>query len=156
MQSEPLSICCADGLKVAIVVSTYHGSITNNLRDAAFQTFLDGGGKPENCVIAEATGAWELPILAHSFASTDEVDAIVALGCIIAGETTHDRVIGEAIANGLMNVAITWGHPVAMGVLTCQSLEQAIERSCITTKNKGVEAMNAAIETANTLRDFHP
>ncbi|MBC8421603.1 6,7-dimethyl-8-ribityllumazine synthase [bacterium] len=147
MQSEHLPNCCADGLKVAVVVSRYHDAITKTLCDSAVRAFEDGGGQPENCVIAHATGAWELPVLANSFATKNEVDAIVALGCIITGETTHDKVIGDAIANGLMHVATTWGHPVAMGVLTCQSLEQASKRS-----NKGKEAMIAAIETANTLK----
>ncbi len=150
MQSDHSQNCHAEGLKVAIVVSTYHDAVTKNLSDSAVQAFVDGGGQPENCVIAHATGAWELPVLANAFAAKNEVDAIVALGCIITGETTHDKVIGDAIANGLMHVATTWGHPVAMGVLTCQSLDQASQRS-----SKGKEAMIAAIETANTLKGLH-
>ena len=154
MQSEPLTNCCADGLRVAILVSTYHSSITENLENGAKQAFYDGGGQPEHCIIAHTSGAWELPVLAQSCANANTVDAIVALGCIIAGETTHDRIIGDAIAHGLMQVALSWGHPVAMGVLTCQTLEQARERSNDTPHNKGSQAMLAAIGTVRSLREL--
>ena len=72
---------------------------------------------------------------------------------IITGETAHDKIIGHAIANGLMEIALEWGHPVSMGVLTCQTLEQAQARAGGNCGNKGIEAMNAAIETAITLRE---
>jgi len=155
MQSETQQTSSAKGLRVAIIVSNYHQTITMNLAKAAQRTFIASGGLSEDCKLVHAAGAWELPILAKSFAHADEVDAIVALACIISGETTHDRIIGDAIAQGLMTIALQWGHPVSMGVLTCQSFEQAQARSGGSSGNKGEEAMHAAIQTAMTLKECH-
>ncbi len=153
MQSETNKTYSAKGLRVAIIVSRYHSSITENLATAATSTFIEAGGNAKDCELVHAAGAWELPIIAKSFATANDVDAIVALGCIISGETTHDRVIGEAIAQGLMAIAIEWGRPISMGVLTCQTMAQAQARAGGSSGNKGVEAMNAAIETATTLKE---
>ena len=153
MQSEPNQTCSANGLRVAIIVSRYHSTITEKLASAATSTFIDAGGLEEDCKLVHVAGAWELPVLAKTFSKENNVDAIVALGCIIAGETTHGRVIGDAIAQGLMTIALEWGQPVSMGVLTCQSMEQAEARSGGSAGNKGIEAMNAAIETAVSLKE---
>jgi 6,7-dimethyl-8-ribityllumazine synthase len=154
MKSKTKHPCSAEGLRVAILVSDYHNSITESLSREATNTFMNAGGTAENCVLIRAEGAWELPILAKRVANENVVDAIVALGCIIKGETTHDRIIGEAIAMGLMRVAIEWGHPVSMGILTCQTIQQAEERSGGSAGNKGEEAMYAAIGTAQTLKEL--
>jgi 6,7-dimethyl-8-ribityllumazine synthase len=156
MQSKTPQLCSAEGLRVALVVSTYHRSVTERLSVEAKNTFVDAGGVEDDCTLFHAQGAWELPVLAKKLANENCVDAIIALGCIITGETTHDRIIGDAIAHGLMNVALDWGHPVSMGVLTCQSLKQAEERSGGSCGNKGAEAMRAAIGTAVTLKELSP
>lgn len=157
MQAETTQPCSAKGLRITVIISGYHSEITSNLEIAAKDTFLNAGGLVQDFTIIAAAGAWELPVLAKAVANQDKntVDAIVALGCIITGETTHDRVIADAIAEGLMSISIDWGHPVSMGILTCQSLDQAKARSGGASGNKGQEAMNAAIRTAMTLKEIH-
>ncbi|MBC8310010.1 MAG: 6,7-dimethyl-8-ribityllumazine synthase [Phycisphaerales bacterium] len=156
MQSEINHTRSSNGLRITIIVSDYHTTITENLANSAKQAFIECGGRSEDCNIIHVAGAWELPVLAKVVASANEVDGIVALGCILTGETTHDRVIAEAIAHGLMEISIQWQHPVSMGVLTCQTLEQAQARSGGSSGNKGVEAMHAAIETAATIKENRP
>jgi len=155
MQAEPLQPCSAKGLRITVIASGYHSKITTNLVTAAKDTFINAGGIEQDININTAAGAWELPVLAKAVASKNAVDAIVALGCIIAGETSHDRIIADAIAEGLMTIALDWGHPVSMGILTCQSMEQAEARSGGASGNKGTEAMHAAICTASALKELH-
>ena len=154
MQSKTQPLYSAKNLRIALVVSAYHKSITERLAVEAKNTFIAAGGAKDDCTLVRAQGAWELPVLAKKLANEHGFDAIIALGCIITGETTHDRIIGDAIAQGLMTVALDWGHPVSMGVLTCQSLKQAEERSDGSCGNKGAEAMRAAIGTAVTLKEL--
>jgi 6,7-dimethyl-8-ribityllumazine synthase len=155
MQSEPVQPCSAKGQRITVIVSGYHSQITKNLADAAEATFINAGGLETDFNIITAAGAWELPVLARSIARLDTVDAIVALGCIITGETTHDRIIADAIAEGLMTIALEWGHPVSMGILTCKTMEQAKARSGGECGNKGTEAMTATIGTVNTLKEIN-
>jgi len=155
MRSESETSRNSADLKIAVLVSTYHDEITNKLTEGAISVFTKTGGNENNCTIINVAGAWELPVVAKTIASNNNVDAIVALGCIVTGDTTHDKVIGHAIANGLMAIALDWGHPVSMGVLTCQTIEQAQARAGGDCGNKGIEAMHAAIETALTLREQH-
>ena len=153
MRSKPLQPADARGLKVAILVSSYHDDVTNKLLHGAMTTFVESGGSDENCQSIKVSGAWELPVVASAIASKGEVNAIVALGCIISGETTHDQVIADAIAEGLMAVAVQWKIPVSMGVVTCQTLHQAHDRAGGECGNKGSEAMYAAISTSTVLRE---
>ena len=155
MRSKTTYNVSASGLKVTIVVSSYHGEISDNLCLGAQSAFSAAGGNKDDCQIIRAAGAWEVPIIAKVIANENSCDAIGALGCIITGETTHDQVIGNAIANGLMKTALKWGHPISMGILTCQNIEQANERAGGTYGNKGTEAMNAAIATAVELKGRH-
>ena len=97
----------------------------------------------------------ELPILAKQVINSKNADAVIALGCIITGETTHDQVIGYAIAHGLMQVGLECGKPVSMGVLTCQTIAQAQARSSESSSNKGREAMNAALHTIESLQEIN-
>ena len=145
----------AKDLKIAILVSTYHNEITNNLAQGAISAFLDAGGEERNCTTIEVSGSWELVIIAKNIAQLGNVDAIVALGCIITGETSHDKIIGHAIANGLMQTALEWGHPISMGILTCQTVEQAKARAGGNCGNKGIEAMHAAINAEEIIREQH-
>jgi 6,7-dimethyl-8-ribityllumazine synthase len=140
-------------LKIAILVSTYHNEITLKLAQGALLAFLDAGGIEDNCKTIEVAGAWELAIVAKNIAQHGDVDAIVALGCIIKGETTHDNIIAHAITSGLMQTALEWGHPVSMGILTCQTIDQAKARAGGNCGNKGIEAMNAAINAEEIIRE---
>jgi 6,7-dimethyl-8-ribityllumazine synthase len=142
----------AQGLRVGLVVSRYHGAITASLRGGAERAFLEAGGAPEDLIVMEAPGSYELPVLCRALVLETGVDAAVALGCIITGETPHDRYIAQAVASGLMTVAAETGTPVSFGVLTCATLEQAKARAGGSHGNKGAEAMLAAIEAASAIR----
>lgn len=152
MRSESLQPVQAAGLKVAIIVSSYHDEITSALSDGAQTAFIDAGGSIDDCKSIMVSGAWELPVVASAVASKGEIDAIVAIGCIVSGETTHDQVIADAIAEGLMTIAVNWKLPVSMGILTCQTIDQAKERSGGKCGNKGTEAMRAALATIAVMR----
>ena len=143
------------GLRIGLVVSRYHASVTEALRDAAAALFAEAGGATEDLTIVPAPGAFELPTLCRALAVRGDIDAIVAIGCVIKGETSHDQHISDAVAQGLTQLSVDTGVPIAFGVLTCHTMEQAEARSgrSGTDKpNKGAEAMAAAIETACTLR----
>jgi 6,7-dimethyl-8-ribityllumazine synthase len=152
----------AAGLRLAVVVSRYHREITESMCAAAVDAFVRCGGDRRNLHIVDAAGSFELTALARALAHSRTrtgraaVDAIVALGCIITGETTHDQHIASAVANGLTGITVQTGMPVAFGVLTCQSIEQAKARSTDAIGrggvNKGAEAMLAALQTAATIR----
>ena len=142
----------ASGLRVAVVVSRYHASITDAMCGSATACFRSAGGGADDLEIVYAPGAFELTAICRALAARGDCDAVVALGCVISGETEHDRYIASAVATGLTMITVQTGVPVAFGVLTCRSLEQARARAGGDRGNKGAEAMAAAIETARTLR----
>lgn len=151
MLDQPSLPISRDDLRIVIVVSQYHAEITASLTEGAKEAFINAGGNEQQLTIVPVPGAWELPVVAAAIAEETEVDAIVALGCIVAGETSHDQVIAQAIAGGLMELSIRWGKPVAMGLLTCNTMEQAQARAGGDCGNKGIEAMNAALCTITTI-----
>lgn len=136
---------------VAIVVSRYNHSVTGALLDAAVKTYVDAAGDPENLEVFEAPGSFELPTLALHAAMTERFDGVLALGCLIKGETIHDRVIADAVAQGIINVTLRTGVPVAFGVLTVDTAQQARARSGGAEGNKGQEAMSALLETIDSI-----
>lgn len=140
----------ASGLRVAIVASAYHADVTGALRDGAVSALKARGGSGQ--IEESAPGAFELPMVAQALAARGDVDAVVALGCVLTGETSHDRYICDAVAHGLMQVALRAGIPVTFGVLTCVTIEQARARSGGAKGNKGGEAMDAAIDAALAMR----
>lgn len=133
------------GLRVGLVVSRYHESITGALREGAVAAFIAAGGEMVNIVELIAPGAFELPQIAMTLARSQRVEAIVTLGCVIRGETSHFDFICSAVAQGLMNVGRETGIPTTFGVLTCDTLEQAQARAGGRHGNKGEEAMSAAL-----------
>lgn len=142
-------------LKIAFVVSRFNEFITERLLEGALDTLRRHGGNTENCEVARVPGAFELPIVARALAKTGRFDAVVCLGCVIKGATDHyDYVCGQA-ASGIMAAGLDADVPVMFGVLTTDSIEQAIERAGTKAGNKGADAVLAAIETANVLRSVH-
>lgn len=137
---------------MAIVVSRYHSEVTSALRDAAVKMFKAAGGAEDDLLVVETSGSFELTAVCAELADIGRHDGIVALGCIISGETTHDQYIAQAVASGLTSIAAQSGLPIAFGVLTCQTIDQARARAGGDKGNKGAEAMIAAIETAQTIR----
>jgi len=141
----------AQHLRVCVITSAYHASITDRLRNAAVEAFVQAGGCTEHLVHATAPGAWELGVLASAWARRDDIDGVVTLGCVVTGETTHDQWINHGLSSALAAVAIETHTPVGFGVLTCSSMEQAEARAGGDHGNKGRDTMLAVIETAHQL-----
>ncbi len=139
----------AGGLSIAILVSRYHEEITSALERGARDAFLEAGGDPSRLEIHDSPGAFELAVLAGVAVSTGRFDAVVCLGCVVKGETSHDTWINGAVANELAALATREGVPVAFGLLTVDDLDQARARSGGPRGNKGEESMNAAISAAS-------
>jgi 6,7-dimethyl-8-ribityllumazine synthase len=138
----------ARGRKIAIVAARFNDFIVASLLKGAQAAWLEHGGAPEDLTVVRVPGAFELPVVARKLAGSGRYDAVVALGCVIRGDTPHfDYVAGEA-ARGLQLAVLETGVPVAFGVLTVESVEQALERAATGAGNKGGEAMESALETA--------
>jgi 6,7-dimethyl-8-ribityllumazine synthase len=146
----------ATGLRVGLAVSRYHDRITDALCKAAVDRFRHAGGADEDLHVVKTPGAFELTAVCRAFAAGGNIDAVVALGCVISGETDHDRYIASAVATGLTMITVETGVPVAFGLLTCATLDQAEARAGGDHGNKGDEAMLAAIETARVIRSLSP
>lgn len=131
---------------IAIVVSRYNESITRNLLEGAVATLIEHGVRDEQIDVAWVPGAWELPVAAQRMATSGQYLAVICLGAVIRGETSHDQHINRAVSLGLTEVALASGLPVLFGLLTCDTLEQAIHRSGGNVGNKGSECALAALE----------
>ena len=144
----------ADGLRVAVVASRFNEAVVERLVDGAVDALLRHGCDAGDVSVSWVPGAWELPVVARALASSGTVDAIVALGAVVRGQTPHfDYVAGEA-ASGCAAVQREFGVPVAFGVLTTDDWDQAVARAGGKLGNKGGEAALSAVETANLLKDL--
>lgn len=132
---------------VAIVVSRYNATVTDALLSGARAAYAERGGRAEDLRVVEAPGAFELPALCNAAARTGRFRGVLALGCVIRGETSHDRYISHAVAQGLVNVTLNTDVPCAFGVLTVDTPEQALDRAGGVHGNKGQEAMAALLDT---------
>jgi len=137
--------------RFAIVVSRYNDSITGKLLTGAVETLTANGVSDKSIDIAWVPGAWEIPLVASRFVRHGEHAAVLCLGAVIKGETTHDQHINSQVSSSLGQLAIESGTPVLFGVLTCNTLEQAIHRSGGNVGNKGAECAEAALEMVNLL-----
>jgi 6,7-dimethyl-8-ribityllumazine synthase len=133
------------GNSVGIAVSTYNENITRRLREGAIKTLQDAGFSKSQILIAEVPGAWELPLACQQMARRDDVCAVLALGAVIRGETTHDQHINRAVSSSLMDLMMSTGKPVGFGLLTCNTMEQAINRAGGNVGNKGQETAAAVL-----------
>jgi 6,7-dimethyl-8-ribityllumazine synthase len=136
---------------LAIVVSRYNQSITRNLLSGALAALAEHGVGEGQIDVAWVPGAWELPLVADRMATSGRYLAVICLGAVIKGETSHDEHINRAVSIGLGQAGLTSGVPVLFGVLTCNTLEQAIHRSGGNVGNKGRECALAALEMVNLL-----
>jgi 6,7-dimethyl-8-ribityllumazine synthase len=136
---------------LAIVVSRYNEPISRKLLSGALEVLLENGVPDERIDVAWVPGAFEIPLVAHKMAASGKYAAVIALGAVIRGETTHDRQINRAVSMGLAQAGLETGVPVLFGVLTCDTLEQAIHRSGGNVGNKGRECALAALEMAALL-----
>jgi 6,7-dimethyl-8-ribityllumazine synthase len=137
------------GKRFAIVVSRYNESITGALLDGAVDTLVSSGTDDKAIDVVWVPGAWEIPPIAQKLAQAGRYAAVLCLGAVIRGETTHDAHINRQVSLSLGQIALETGTPVAFGVLTCNTLEQAIHRAGGNVGNKGVECAEAALEMAS-------
>jgi 6,7-dimethyl-8-ribityllumazine synthase len=141
----------ASGLRIAIVVSRYHDFVTDRLQSGAVAGLTAGGVAPADITVVRVPGAFEIPSAAQHAAATGQFDAIVCLGCLIRGETPHFEYISSAVAHGLTAASGATGVPMTFGVLTTNSVEEALERAGDGKSNKGWEAAAAAVEMATVI-----
>lgn len=141
----------AEGLKFAIVVSRFNSFITERLVEGAVDCLLRHGAKEEDIDVVKVPGAFELPLIAKKLAQKD-YDAVIALGAVIRGETPHFDYVAAEVSKGIAAASLEVGKPISFGVLTTDTVEQAIDRAGTKAGNKGWEAALSAIEMANLLR----
>jgi 6,7-dimethyl-8-ribityllumazine synthase len=138
----------ARGRKIAIVAARFNDFIVASLLKGAQAAWLARGGAAQDLTVVRVPGAFELPVVARKLAGSGRYDAVVALGCVIRGDTPHFDYIAAECARGLQLAGVATGVPVAFGVLTVESIEQALERAATSAGNKGGEAMESALEMA--------
>lgn len=141
----------ADGKKFAIVVSRFNSFITDRLVEGALDVLRRSGASEENIVIAKVPGAFEIPLAAKKFADSKKFDAVICLGAVIRGATPHFDVVVAEVSKGTAVIGLESGLPVLFGVLTTETIEQAVERAGTKAGNKGSEAATAAIEMVNLM-----
>jgi 6,7-dimethyl-8-ribityllumazine synthase len=143
----------ATGLKVGIVVARFNSLVTEQLLAGAADTLRRHGVKDGDIDVFRCAGTFEVPAVLRRAARSGRYDAVVALGAVIRGGTPHFEYVAGEVTKGVAHVALEADCAVAMGVLTCDSMEQALERAGVKGGNKGAEAAMAAIEQANVLRE---
>ena len=139
----------AAGKRFALVVSRFNAFITERLFQSAYDGLLRSGAKKKDIALVRVPGAFEIPLAARTLAETKKYDAIICIGCLLRGDTAHYDVIVNEVTRGIGQSAQETGVPHAFGVLTCETLEQAIDRAGLKMGNKGFEAALAAVEMAN-------
>ena len=142
----------AKGLKFALLVSRFNDFISDRLLDGALDTLLRSGAADAAIEIVKVPGSFEMPVVAKALAESGKYDAVVCLGCIIRGSTPHFDYVASEAAKGIARVSLDAGLPVSFGVITADSIEQAIERAGTKSGNKGRDAALSAIEMANLLK----
>jgi len=141
----------ASGFRFAIVVSKYHDCVTDRLQAGALDALTAAGVATDDVTIVRVPGAFEIPLAAQHAAESGRFDAVVCLGCVIRGETPHFDYICSAVAHGLTDASAATGVPIAFGVLTTNSVEEALARAGDGPGNKGREAAVAAMEMADVV-----
>ena len=142
----------ARGLKVALVLSRFNSFITERLLEGAKDALLRHGGEEGHLTVVRVPGAFELPLAAKKLAESGGYEAVIALGAVIRGGTPHFDYVAAEVSKGLAQVSLHSGVPVAFGVLTCDTIEQAVERAGTKAGNKGFDAAMTAMEMANLLK----
>ena len=150
----------AAGFRFAVVVSKYNDFVTDRLQTGALEALATAGVNRDEVTVVRVPGAYELPLAAQHAAESGRFDAVVCLGCLIRGETPHFEYIASAVSHGLTTAAAATGIPITFGVLTTNSVEEALARAGDGPTNKGYEAAMAAIDMAEVVaeltRQRHP
>ncbi|RTZ60191.1 MAG: 6,7-dimethyl-8-ribityllumazine synthase [Gammaproteobacteria bacterium] len=141
----------AGNYKFGIVASRFNSAIVDRLVEGALDCLIRHGVKEENIVIAKVPGAWELPLAVKKMAKREDINAVIALGVVIRGATPHFEYVASEVSKGLAVLSLELEKPITFGIITADTLEQAIERAGTKMGNKGWEAAMAAIEMVNLL-----
>jgi 6,7-dimethyl-8-ribityllumazine synthase len=144
----------AANLKFGIIVGRFNSFIGERLLDGALDALLRHGASHEDIVVARVPGAFEIPLATKKMAQSGSYDAIICLGAVIRGATPHFDYVASEVAKGVAHVSLETGVPVAFGVLTTDTIEQAVERAGTKAGNKGFDAAMTAIETANVFKEM--
>jgi 6,7-dimethyl-8-ribityllumazine synthase len=144
----------ASGQKVAIVVSRWNAFITERLLEGALDTLIRHGASDADIAVIKVPGTFEIPLLAQQLAASKHYDTIICLGCLIRGSTPHFDYIAAECTKGIASAMMQHSVPITFGILTTDSIEQAIERAGTKAGNKGAEAAMAAIEMGNLLKSL--
>jgi len=142
----------SDGLRFALVASRFNSFIVDHLVEGAVDAIVRTGGDGDAIRIYKVPGAFEIPLVAKHLAASGAFDAVVCLGAVIRGSTPHFDYVAAEVSKGVAQAGLETGVPVSFGVLTTDTLEQAVERAGSKAGNKGSEAALAAVETVNLLR----
>lgn len=142
----------AEGLKIGIIAARFNEFITSKLLGGAMDAIIRHGGKQEDITVAWVPGAFEIPLAAQKMANSKKYDAIICLGAVIRGSTSHYDYVCAEVSKGIAHVSMDSGIPVMFGVLTTDTIEQAIERAGTKAGNKGFDCAVGAIEMADLLR----
>jgi len=145
----------AEGKKFGIVVGRFNSFVAERLLEGAIDTLLRSGALDTDIDVVRVPGAFEIPLVAKKLAGTQKYDALICLGAVIRGATPHFDVVVNEASKGVAHVSLESGLPVLFGVLTTETIEQAIERSGTKAGNKGAEVAVAAIEMANLVANLH-
>jgi len=144
----------ADGKKFAIIVARFNSFISEKLLEGALDTLVRSGALDDDIDVVRVPGAFEIPLIAKRLAGSQKYDAIIVLGVVIRGATPHFDVVVSEVSKGTAQVGLDTGVPVLFGVLTTETIEQAVERSGTKAGNKGAEVAVAAIEMANLIESL--
>ncbi len=144
----------ADGKKFGIIVARFNSFISEKLLEGALDSLLRSGAAGDDIDVVRVPGAYEIPLIAKKMATAQKYDAIICLGAVIRGATPHFDVVVNEVSKGSAQVGLDTGVPVLFGVLTTETIEQAIERSGTKAGNKGAEVAVAAIEMADLISKF--
>jgi 6,7-dimethyl-8-ribityllumazine synthase len=144
----------ADGLRFALVVSRFNSFITERLAAGALDALQAAGATAQNIEVVHVPGSFEIPLTAKILAMAGRADAVIAIGCILRGETAHFDYVASEVARGVQLAQLDTGVPIIFCVLTCDTLEQAIDRAGLKSGNKGHDAGLAAVEMANLAKQL--
>ena len=144
----------AGGLRFGIIVGRFNSFISERLLEGALDALVRHGAKEETIDVARVPGSFEIPLTAQKMAETGRYDALICLGAVIRGATPHFEYVSAEVSKGVAQVSLKSGVPIAFGVLTTDTIEQAIERAGTKAGNKGFEAAVTAIETAQLMRSL--
>ena len=144
----------AEGLRFAVIVSRFNDFICSRLVDGAMDALIRHGASENKIVLVKVPGAFETPLAAKKLIESGKYDAVICLGAVIRGATPHFDYVAAEVSKGIASVALENGIPVTFGVLTTDTLEQAIERAGSKSGNKGYEAAMAAVEMANLFKEL--